>query len=332
MAAFTLTADLTAPENHWAELVAHPELLFGHNAPDLVAGTDYVARSPFGSGGSGRIEAVQPGRVEFTWGGADWPQPGRFVVYAADDLIVDARAVPDFEAEPTRAHWERMLHIAADFLNTPDRAVDSPVEAVLFDADGVLQWPRPGWLEEMTTLGGPTFVLDAFAAERDCLAGGAELAPLLTGLLTASGTGATVEQVLQVWHDIVVDPDALALVGRLRDSGLIVCLATNQQSLRGAHMRDALALDAHFDRAFYSFEVGHAKPSQEYFRHIVDVLGLPAERVVFVDDAPANVLAARLVGLRGVLHRVSDGAAGLAADLAGVGVRDPALGSADASD
>lgn len=332
MAAFTLTADLIAPADAWPQLVAHPELLFGHHAPDLEPGTDYVAHSQFGSGGRGRIEAVQPGRVEFTWGGADWPQPGRLVVYVADALTVDARAVPDADGADARAHWERMLQVASVFLNTPNPAPAAEVEAVLFDADGVLQQPRPGWLEDFVALGGPRFVVDAFAAERDCLAGGADLAPKLAELLAASGSDGTVEQVLAVWHDIVVDPDALAVVDAVRGTGVEVGLATNQQSLRGAAMRDGLGLDAHFDHTFYSFEVGHAKPSLEYFRHAVEVLGLPAERIVFVDDAPANVLAARQVGLRGVLHRHADGATGLAADLAAVGVRIPALGRANGSD
>lgn len=332
MAAFTLTAELTAPADAWAELSAHPELLFGHHAPDLVPGTDYVAHSQFGSGGRGRIEAVQPGRIEFTWGGAEWPQPGRFVLFVGDALTVDARAVPDEDADEARAHWERMLQVASAFLNTPNPAPDAEVAAVLFDADGVLQQPRPGWLDDFVALGGKRFVVDAFAAERDCLAGGAELKPLLEDLLAASGSGGTVEQVLDVWNDIVVDPEALAVVDAVRGTGVDVGLATNQQSLRGAAMRDGLGLDAHFDHTFYSYEVGHAKPSEDYFRHAVDVLGLPADQIVFVDDAPANVVAARIVGLRGVLHRFTDGAAGLVDDLAGAGVRIPALGRANGSD
>lgn len=320
MAAFTLTAPLTDPAAAWDELVAHPELLWGHGAPDLEPGHDYAAHSQVGTGGQGRIEAVQPGRVEFGWGGPGWEQPGRFLLFVGEDLRVDAHAVPENEADAARAHWERMVRGAAAYLNHPNPPLDGPVRAVLFDADGVLQWPRPGWLADFIRIGGENFVVDAFRAEVACLSGGGDLKPRLEELLAASGTGGSVEEILEVWHDIVMDAEALAVVDRVRASGLIAGLATNQQSYRGGHMRRVYGIDRHFDQVFYSYEVGHAKPSPEYFRHILAELGLPAGQVAFVDDAPANVRAAREVGLRAALHRVSDGASGLAADLAGLGV------------
>lgn len=320
MTAFTLTAPLTDPDAAWAELIAHPELLWGHGAPDLEPGRDYASHSQAGTGGQGRIESVQPGRVEFTWGGAGWEQPGRLVLYVGDDLVVDARAIPENQGEAARAHWQRMLTGAADYLNHPNPTPDAPVRAVLFDADGVLQSPRPGWLEKFTRIGGSAFVMDAFHAEVACLTGRDDLKPRLEALLAASGSGVGVDELLAIWHDIVLDPDAFAVVDRVREAGVIAGLATNQQSYRGGQMRHRYRIDRHFDRTFYSYEVGHAKPSPEYFRHILTELGLPAEQVVFVDDAPANVHAARTVGVRAALHRTSDGASGLAAGLGALGV------------
>ena len=55
MTAFTLTERLRSPETAWAELTQHPELLFGHGAPDLVPGRSYAAISLRGSGGSARM-------------------------------------------------------------------------------------------------------------------------------------------------------------------------------------------------------------------------------------------------------------------------------------
>ncbi len=320
MTAFTLTAALTAPGTAWDELLAHPELFWGHGAPDVETGRDYATHSLGGVGGSGRIEDVAAGRVEFSWGGQGWPQPGRFVLFVGDQLVLEARALPDDRADAARAYWEHTLRAATGYLNQPNPATDAPVRAVLFDADGVLQWPRPGWLEEFTRIGGDTFVVDAFRAEVQCLSGGADLRPRLEELLAASGKAGEVDAILAIWHDIVVDDDALAVVERLRAAGLVTGLATNQQSYRGGHMRHVHGMDRHFDRVFYSYEVGHAKPSAEYFRHILDQLGLPAEQVAFVDDAPANVRGARLVGLRAALHRTSTGASGLAADLETLGV------------
>jgi putative hydrolase of the HAD superfamily len=320
MTAFTLSAPLRHPETAWAELTAHPELLFGHGAPDLVAGRGYAAMSQRGSGGVGTIEAVQPGRIEFTWGGPDWPQPGRFVVFVGPELVVDARAIPEADGDAARAHWQHLLNGAVAYLDSANPGHHAPIAAVLFDADGVLQVPRAGWLDDFVRLGGPDFVVDAFAAEVQCLAGRGDLRPLLQGLLDRAGTGSTVDDVLAVWHDIVVDDAALALVARLRSQGLLVGLATNQQSYRGAHMREVLGFDAHFDQVFYSYEVGHAKPSEAYFEHIAATLQLPPDQIAFVDDAPPNVVGARAAGLRGALHRTSAGAEGLAADLRALGL------------
>jgi len=320
MAAFTLTEPLHAPERAWAELTAHPELLFGHGAPDLNRGQPYTATSQRGSGGAGLIEQVDPGRIEFSWGGPHWPQPGRFVLFVDHDLVLDARSVPDADGPSAHDHWRYILSGAGDYLNSANPASTAPVLAVLFDADGVLQVPRPGWLNDFVRLGGPTFVMDAFAAERECLAGGGDLRPLLQTVLDGGGTGTTVDEILTIWHDIVVDDEAVALVDRVRRAGLVTALATNQQSYRGTHMREVLDFDRHFDRTFYSYEVGHAKPSVDYFSHIVEALAVPADQVAFVDDAQANVVGARAAGLRAALHRTSTGDAGLAHQLQVLGV------------
>lgn len=316
--AFTLTAPLTDPAAARRELFAHPELLWGHLAPDLKPGRDYASHSMAGTGGAGRIQTVAPDRIGFTWGSAGWRRPGRFIVRIGGELAVEAEDVPRSHAAGARAHWERMLTSAAGYLNQPNPSLDAPVRAVLFDADGVLQLPRAGWLDELTRIGGPTFVEDAFRAELECLTG-ADLRPRLEALL-AAGTGAHVDEVLGAWHEIDINDESLALVGRLRRSGLLVGLATNQQSYRGAQMRSRYGIDRHFDHVFYSYELGHAKPSAEFYGHIVAALGLPPGEIAFVDDSAANVRGARVAGLRSALHRASTGAAGLASDLIAIGV------------
>jgi putative hydrolase of the HAD superfamily len=43
--------------------------------------------------------------------------------------------------------------------------------------------------------------------------------------------------------------------------------------------------------------VGAAKPAPAFFAAVVDALALPAAEILFVDDVPANVAAAREAGL-----------------------------------
>ncbi|RCV55716.1 HAD family hydrolase [Marinitenerispora sediminis] len=58
-----------------------------------------------------------------------------------------------------------------------------------------------------------------------------------------------------------------------------------------------------FDAVVISGEVGMRKPEPEIFRHALDLLGLPAEECVFIDDIEPNVAAAVELGMTGILHR-----------------------------
>ncbi|MGN6780659.1 MAG: HAD-IA family hydrolase, partial [Marmoricola sp.] len=42
---------------------------------------------------------------------------------------------------------------------------------------------------------------------------------------------------------------------------------------------------------------GHAKPDPAYFAHIAEDLGLSLDELLFVDDSPSHVVAARQLGL-----------------------------------
>lgn len=332
----------TTPGHLWNLLVRCPELLWGHFAPDLVPGTEYSAVGEGGITHEGTVLAVEPGSATFSWGLTGWPEPAVLTISVASGadpegpvvdsgtagsgtaarltLLVAGEDGTVSEMPAIRAFWEPVLDGVARFAASErdDSAPGTPIRAVLFDADGVLQLPGEGWMDRMTVLAGPDFVRAAFATEPGSLTGtrdhGEQLEPLL------AETDATVEQVLEIWHDIVPDPDAFALVDRVRASGLVTGLATNQQNRRGTFMRTQTDTDRHFDRHYYSFEVGHAKPTREYFDAIVADLGLEPHEVAFVDDHPANVVGAREAGLRAALHRSTSGAAGLAEDLRSLGV------------
>jgi epoxide hydrolase-like predicted phosphatase len=55
------------------------------------------------------------------------------------------------------------------------------------------------------------------------------------------------------------------------------------------------------DLIVYSHEVGVSKPDPRIYQMACDGLGVPAADMVFLDDLPENVTAARLAGLHGVL-------------------------------
>ena len=102
----------------------------------------------------------------------------------------------------------------------------------------------------------------------------------------------------------------------MRSAGTTVALATNQQAHRASLMLDGLGYGREFDHVFCSCHIGWAKPSREYFRHALDVLGTPAERVLFVDDHDRNVDAATLEGLQAARFHLDEGIEALDALLA----------------
>lgn len=105
------------------------------------------------------------------------------------------------------------------------------------DADGVMQYPRAGWLKEMARLGGVGFIAEVFREELTTLTGKADLRELLVEMLRRRGRDCTAEEVLEVWYRIDVDDFMLGLVDRVRAAGLTTVLATNQQSYRGSFMQ-----------------------------------------------------------------------------------------------
>jgi putative hydrolase of the HAD superfamily len=183
---------------------------------------------------------------------------------------------------------------------------DAPVRALLMDADGVVQYPSPGWLKEMARLGGPGFIPEAFRREATTLTGNVDLREELAGILERRGRTCTADDILAVWYRIEVDERMLILVDRVRAAGVVTALATNQQSYRGTYIKENLPYDQHFDHQFHSFEVGLAKPDPAYFAHIVETIGVEPAEAVFVDDVLANVRGAQAAGLSAVHFAQTD--------------------------
>ena len=122
---------------------------------------------------------------------------------------------------------------------------------------------------------------------------------LAARLSAAIGRSVPAAGLLQRMFDHFVDAPAMAgVVLRARRAGLRTGLLSN--SWGNEYPREGW--DEMFDAVVISGEVGMRKPEPKIFAHMVDLLGVPAEQTVFVDDLPHNVEAARAVGLVGVWH------------------------------
>jgi putative hydrolase of the HAD superfamily len=110
----------------------------------------------------------------------------------------------------------------------------------------------------------------------------------------------------------------VALVRALRPGYRVSILSNADTTLRD-RLRDGHRIHDLFDDVVCSAEVGLAKPDAAIYRLAAERLGLPPAACAFVDDLPANVEAARALGMQAVHHRVDKGD-DLAAQLAALGV------------
>jgi putative hydrolase of the HAD superfamily len=92
------------------------------------------------------------------------------------------------------------------------------------------------------------------------------------------------------------------LVGDLKNAGVRVALLSNGWG--NTYPREQIG--ALFDPVVVSGEVSMRKPNPEIFMHIFDLLEVPPDRVVFVDDAEPNTDAASRLGIHTVLHTHPD--------------------------
>ncbi|MFG2053176.1 HAD family hydrolase [Micromonospora sp. NPDC048930] len=189
------------------------------------------------------------------------------------------------------------------------------VQAVVFDYGGVLTGPvrasiaawlrtdriepasfsrtLKAWLSRDAPDGTPIHRLETGALtveEFDAL--------LASELTTLDGRAVDPVGVLdRLFAGLRPDPAMFALAGQLRDLGVRVGLLSN--SWGNSYPPDIHAL---FDPVVISGEVGLRKPLAAIYALTLDRLGLPADRVLFIDDAEPHVLGARAVGMRALWH------------------------------
>lgn len=98
-----------------------------------------------------------------------------------------------------------------------------------------------------------------------------------------------------------VDTALVALIEQLHEqyrTGLI----SNAHSNELRPLLDMHDLHGLFDEIVISSEVGMAKPNPQIFTHICKQLQVEPSECVFTDDNPANVAAAKTLGMQGIVY------------------------------
>jgi epoxide hydrolase-like predicted phosphatase len=145
----------------------------------------------------------------------------------------------------------------------------------------------------------------------------AEFEQLLAAqLLRVDGGTVLAEGLLQrMFAATLQDPAMYELIRSVRAAGLRTALLSNSWGATEYPRADFPHL---FDAVVISSECGMRKPEAEIFQHAADLVGLPPEQCIFIDDIEANIAAANACGMTGVHHVEAAQTAAELEDLLGV--------------
>ncbi len=181
------------------------------------------------------------------------------------------------------------------------------MKTFVFDADGVVCIGKrfSDALESEYDI--PSHRLQPFflGEFRECIVGLRDLKEELTTRISSWGWPGSVDGFLEFWfrREHVICSDAIASVRTLRKRGHICVLATNQEQYRAAYLRREMKMEEEFDHVFVSCELGHAKPTANFYTMIQAQLRCSPSSIFLIDDTEANVVAAKAVGWNAVHYR-----------------------------
>lgn len=127
-------------------------------------------------------------------------------------------------------------------------------------------------------------------------------------VLRDSDSGALAESVDKaMWHILTgIQPYKVDMLKRLARSYDLYLLSNNNPvclpRAKAIFEEAGIPLDSLFKKCFYSFEMKALKPSEAFYKAVVEEIGLPAEQMFFIDDSQKNVDGAVAAGLPAVYY------------------------------
>jgi len=118
------------------------------------------------------------------------------------------------------------------------------------------------------------------------------------GIKLAANWSASFRSVIK--DAIGINPEMYALVDQLKKQQIQVALLSNIDEHLSKLIRD-FGLYEPFDPCLLSCEIGVEKPDLKAYELLLKMLNLPAKDVVFIDDRPENVEAAKTIELDAIL-------------------------------
>ncbi len=125
-----------------------------------------------------------------------------------------------------------------------------------------------------------------------------------------------------MWHILAgISPYKAELLNRLVESYDLYLLSNNNAICmpRSRRLFEEVGapLEKVFRKCFLSYEMKALKPSEAFYRSVVEQIGLPSENMIFIDDSQKNVDGAEAAGLPAVYYQPGSDLSQLIADLLG---------------
>lgn len=180
------------------------------------------------------------------------------------------------------------------------------IKAILFDNDGVVIHSPMFSHQYEKEFGYPAEKMLAFfkGPFTKCLVGASDLKEEVTPYVKEWGWTGSVDEFLAFWFQAENHPDTSLVdyIRSLRQQGIPCYLATNQEKYRTAFLRNEMDFKNIFDKVYSSTELGHKKPSPEFFEAIIADISkaqpIDPGEILFCDDTLENIEAAKKLGFQ----------------------------------
>jgi putative hydrolase of the HAD superfamily len=132
-----------------------------------------------------------------------------------------------------------------------------------------------------------------------CQKGEADLKDELQPFLEKWNWQGSTEDFLGYWfkYDVVLNPGIKEVVANLREKGVKVYLASNNEKYRAKVIEDLLREEELLDGVYFSSHIKVRKDTPGFFQHVIDELGVEPQEVTFVDNDQKNVDSAESLGI-----------------------------------
>jgi beta-phosphoglucomutase-like phosphatase (HAD superfamily) len=93
-------------------------------------------------------------------------------------------------------------------------------------------------------------------------------------------------------------------LGRMRAKGMAIGMATDISKKLAGRLSQA-GYYGIFGKRYFSHKIGASKTDRRFWRYVLNDLGSDGRNIIFIDDDPRNVAAARAAGIRSFLFKNS---------------------------